>query len=218
MELAWWLKYLPSKRTDQSLDSQPPHNNGKAGVATGSDRRTREVEIEFPQGKLATQTSQICKLCIHITNSALASKVEGDQGLYAAATSGLCMYVHIYACIPTHVCLHQHANTYILIHVHIVIKGKYWQELILQAFRFTLGSACSVRHCWSSSHHFFCELKQFPLFIYGFCGVYGIGVHVYLGAPVEVRGQVSGTTSLLPPHESRDGTYTITFVSGRSHQ
>lgn len=90
--------------------------------------------------------------------------------------SGLRMYVHIYVRTRTHVCLHQHANTHILIHVHIVIKGKYWQELILQAFRFIFGSTCSVRHCWSSSHHFFCELKLFHLFIYGFCGAYGIGV------------------------------------------
>lgn len=48
MELAWWIKHLPSKPTDHCLDSQHAHDKSQTGVATTSDLRAQDQETRVP--------------------------------------------------------------------------------------------------------------------------------------------------------------------------
>lgn len=68
MELAWWIKHLPSKPTDHCLDSQHVHDKSQTGVATTNDLRAQDGETECHQGKLARQTSQTWELCVQMTD------------------------------------------------------------------------------------------------------------------------------------------------------
>lgn len=69
MELAWWIKHLPSKPIDHCLDSQHAHDKSQTSVATTNDLRAQDLgRQECHQGELARQTSQTWELCVQMTD------------------------------------------------------------------------------------------------------------------------------------------------------